>query len=201
MVRHSYRKHLIKFLLYINRDSFLSATVREWNNLNLSVRNLDTLSKFKKAIRSSISMSIPRHYSYGYVRSLPFVSRFTSILMLEGSQLRLLNMISLLSVYLSQSKKKWWEFSHGAPQLQKAFDKFLLYINRNSRRMHCSISKSIYSLFFFLYFFFFRILSILMFLYIVILCIFNSMLLYTYYIFSLRMLIHIVNYCIREKTS
>jgi len=27
------------------------------------------------------------------------------------------------------------------------------------------------------------------------------MLLYTYYIISLRMLIHIVNYCIREKTS
>jgi hypothetical protein len=27
------------------------------------------------------------------------------------------------------------------------------------------------------------------------------MLLYTYYIISLRMLIHIVNYCIREKTQ
>ena len=40
-------------------------TVREWNNLNLSVRNLDTLSTFKKAIRSSISMPIPRHYSFG----------------------------------------------------------------------------------------------------------------------------------------
>jgi hypothetical protein len=49
--------------------------------------------------------------------------RFTSILMLEGNQLRLLNIISLLSVYLSQSKKKWWEFSHGAPQSQEAFDK------------------------------------------------------------------------------
>jgi hypothetical protein len=47
-----------------------------------------------------------------YVRkSLAFVSRFTSILMLEGSQLRLSNNISLLSVYLSQSKKKWWEFN------------------------------------------------------------------------------------------
>jgi hypothetical protein len=33
-------------------------------------------------------------------RSLPFVSRFTSILMLEGSQLRLLNIISLLSMYI-----------------------------------------------------------------------------------------------------
>ena len=38
-----------------------------------------------------------------YVRkSLPFVSIFTSILILEVSQLRLLNNISLLSVYLSQ---------------------------------------------------------------------------------------------------
>ena len=63
------------------------------------------------------------------------------------------------------------------------------------------ISKSMYSLFFFLYSFFFRILSKPMFLYIIILCILNSMLLYTYYIISLRMLIHIVNYCIREKTS
>ena len=49
----------------LTRDSFVLVTVREWNNLNLSVRNLDTLSKFKKAISSSISMPIPRHYSYG----------------------------------------------------------------------------------------------------------------------------------------
>jgi hypothetical protein len=40
-------------------------------------------------------------------RSLPFVSRFTSILMLEGKQLRLLHIISLLSVYLSHSIKRW----------------------------------------------------------------------------------------------
>ena len=51
--------------LSLTRDSFVSATVREWNNLNLSVRNLDTLSKFKKAIRSSISMPTLRHYYYG----------------------------------------------------------------------------------------------------------------------------------------
>jgi hypothetical protein len=62
---------------------------------------------------------------YDVRKSLPFVSRFTSILMLEGSQLRLSNNISLLSVYLSQWKKKWWEFSHGVPQLQEAFDKIL----------------------------------------------------------------------------
>ena len=29
--------------LSLTRDSFVSATVREWNNFNLSVRNLDTL--------------------------------------------------------------------------------------------------------------------------------------------------------------
>ena len=52
-------------LSLLSRDSFVPATVREWNSLNLSVRNLDTLSKFRKAIRSSISMQIPRHYSYG----------------------------------------------------------------------------------------------------------------------------------------
>ena len=45
--------------LSLTRDSFVSATVREWNNLILSVRNLDTLSKFKKAISSSNSMPIP----------------------------------------------------------------------------------------------------------------------------------------------
>ena len=34
--------------LSLNRDSFVPATVREWNSLNLSVRNLDTSSKLKR---------------------------------------------------------------------------------------------------------------------------------------------------------
>ena len=51
--------------LSLTRDSSVPATVRKWNSLSLSVRNLDTLSKFKKAIRSSISMPIPRNYPYG----------------------------------------------------------------------------------------------------------------------------------------
>ena len=51
--------------LSLTRDYFVPATFREWNSLNLSVRNLDTLSKFKKAINSSTSMPIPRHYSDG----------------------------------------------------------------------------------------------------------------------------------------
>jgi hypothetical protein len=32
--------------LSLTRDFFVPATVREWNSLNLSVRNLDTLYKF-----------------------------------------------------------------------------------------------------------------------------------------------------------
>ena len=51
--------------LSLTRDYFVLATVREWNSFNLSGRNLDTLSKFKKAIRSSTSMPIPILYSYG----------------------------------------------------------------------------------------------------------------------------------------
>ena len=38
--------------LSLMKDSFVPATVRKWNSLNHSVRNIDTLSKNKKAIRS-----------------------------------------------------------------------------------------------------------------------------------------------------
>jgi hypothetical protein len=55
--------------------------------------------------------------------------------------------------------------------------------------------------FLFSLFFFSRILFKPMFLYIIILCIFNSMLLYTYYIISLRMLINIVNYKLEKLVS
>ena len=65
--------------LSLTRDSFVSATVREWNNLNLSVRNLDTLFKFKKAIRSSISMPIPRHYSYGHRKLNIILTQFVAM--------------------------------------------------------------------------------------------------------------------------
>ena len=65
--------------LSLTRDSFVSATVREWNNLNLSVRNLDTLSNFKKAIRSSISMPIPRHYSYDLRKLNTILTHFAAM--------------------------------------------------------------------------------------------------------------------------
>ena len=61
--------------------------------------------------------------------------------MLEGGQLRLSNNISLVSEYLLQSKKKWWEFSYGAPQLQEAFDKILtlhkLWFKKDALQRSC----------------------------------------------------------------
>jgi hypothetical protein len=41
----------------LTRDSFVPATVREWNSLNLSVRNLDALSKLKNLKRQSAVQS------------------------------------------------------------------------------------------------------------------------------------------------
>jgi hypothetical protein len=89
---------------------------RSFKNWNL----LESLIYLKACLKIVV-------FSWYARRSLPFVSRFTSILMLEDSQLRLLNNISLLSVYIyiTIKKKKWWEFSHGAPQLQEAFDEIL----------------------------------------------------------------------------
>ena len=83
-----------------------------------SLDHLDNCKSFGvfNILKASLKIVV---FSWYVRKSLPFVSSFTSILMLEGSQLRLSNNISLLSVYLSQSQKKWWEFSHGAPQLQE----------------------------------------------------------------------------------
>ena len=63
--RHAYDIVVPPCRLSLTRDSFVPATVGEWNSLNLSVRNLDTLFKFKKAISSWISTPIPRNYSDG----------------------------------------------------------------------------------------------------------------------------------------
>ena len=75
----------------------------------MCVGSLDHLDNCKSfGVFNIFTSMFKNSYIFLYVRrSLPFVSRFTSILMLEDSQLRLLNIISLLSVYLSQSKKKW----------------------------------------------------------------------------------------------
>ena len=62
--RHAYDIIVPPCRLSLTRDSFVPATVLEWNRHNLSMCNLDILSQFEKAIRGSTSMPIPRHYSY-----------------------------------------------------------------------------------------------------------------------------------------
>jgi len=66
--RHEYDIIVPLCRLSLTRDSFVPATAIEWNSVNLSMCNLDILSKFKKTICSSISLPIPRYYSYGPIK-------------------------------------------------------------------------------------------------------------------------------------
>ena len=52
----------------ITTESFIPSTVKLWNRLYQFDRNLDTLTKFKKAIRkeqSDNTKCIPKHFYYG----------------------------------------------------------------------------------------------------------------------------------------
>ena len=52
--------------LALTSTSFFPSTIREWNKLDESVRKVDTLSKFKNAIRKdNIINCVPKHYQYG----------------------------------------------------------------------------------------------------------------------------------------
>ena len=54
--------------LSLTQNSFIPSTVRQWNNLDQSVRNLGTLSGFKNALRKENiikRMSIPKYFQYG----------------------------------------------------------------------------------------------------------------------------------------
>jgi hypothetical protein len=47
-----YLRHLVPFCrLSITNSSFIPSTVREWNKLDIAIRKLDLLSKFKNDIR------------------------------------------------------------------------------------------------------------------------------------------------------
>ena len=94
--------------LSLTRDSFVPATVRKWKSLILSVRNLDTLCKFKKAIRSSISMPIPRHYSYGPRKMNIILIQLrcnASFLNYDWCKLKKLNKIQMLPVTVAHHVK------------------------------------------------------------------------------------------------
>ena len=49
------------------RDSFIPSTIKMWNSLNNTIRNVDTLSKFKselKKIDEAENHVVPKHYFY-----------------------------------------------------------------------------------------------------------------------------------------
>ena len=50
------------------RNSFIPSTIKMWNSLNNTIRNVDTLSKFNseiKKIDESENHAVPKHYFYG----------------------------------------------------------------------------------------------------------------------------------------
>ena len=54
--------------LSITNSSFIPSTVNEWNTLDIAIRQLDSLSKFKNAVRinsQSNKISVPKLYNYG----------------------------------------------------------------------------------------------------------------------------------------
>jgi hypothetical protein len=54
--------------LSITNSSFIPSTAKEWNKLDIAIRKLDSLSKFKNAIRlnsQSNKISVPKLYHYG----------------------------------------------------------------------------------------------------------------------------------------
>ena len=54
--------------LSITNSSFIPSTVKEWNKLDIAIRKLDSLSKFKNAIRLNSQpnkISVPKLYYYG----------------------------------------------------------------------------------------------------------------------------------------
>ena len=54
--------------LSITNSSFIPATVKEWNKLDIAIRKLDSLSKLKNALRTNnqpSKISVPKLYYYG----------------------------------------------------------------------------------------------------------------------------------------
>jgi hypothetical protein len=47
-------------------DSFISSTIRQWNSLDPSIRNVDYIAKFKTELRKRKDISqVPKHYEIG----------------------------------------------------------------------------------------------------------------------------------------
>jgi hypothetical protein len=63
----SWVKILFSFRSPINTyDSFIPSTIRQWNSLNPSLRNVDYIAKFKAELRKRKDISqVPKHYEIG----------------------------------------------------------------------------------------------------------------------------------------
>lgn len=53
--------------LSLTTDSFIPSTIKSWNKLDTSIQSLDTITKFKNALRlnSDYPKQLPKHFSYG----------------------------------------------------------------------------------------------------------------------------------------
>ena len=54
--------------LSLINDSYIPSTIRQWNNLDLSIRNVSSLSQFKYELRNISNLQnskIPKYFSFG----------------------------------------------------------------------------------------------------------------------------------------
>ena len=52
--------------LSITCDSFIPSTIRQWNSLNPSLRNMESIAKFKTELRKQKDIrQVPKHFEIG----------------------------------------------------------------------------------------------------------------------------------------
>ena len=72
--------------LSITNDSYIPSTIRQWNNLDLSIRNVGSMPHFKselKKLSNSYSVNIPKYYSYGPRKLNIVLTQFRLVLIIK----------------------------------------------------------------------------------------------------------------------
>ena len=68
--------------LYNTYDSFILSTIRQWNSLDPSFRNVDSIAKYKAELRKRKDISqVPKHYEIG-LRKLNIIIPSFDVLLL-----------------------------------------------------------------------------------------------------------------------
>jgi hypothetical protein len=100
-------------------DSYIPSTIRQWNNLDLSIRNVGSMPHFKselKKLSNSYSVNIPKYYSYGprkvsHPRSrnikLEFAKTGRPVTILAASSCSLSNLLAFTDPQLSQTSEAY----------------------------------------------------------------------------------------------